>query len=156
MLSNKYILAVVRIFLGSVFIVASIDKISAPDAFAASIVAYKLVPYAAVNILALVIPWLELVCGIFLIGGVYVRGSSFALSVLLTVFIVAIITALLRELKIDCGCFGKEHATPVSWMKVGEDLGLLLLSMYNLIFGPKPGHEKGETHAEETPNSVAF
>ena len=48
-------------------------------------------------------------------------------------FIVAMIGALLRELKIDCGCFGKEHATPVSWMKVWEDVGLLILGAYSYL-----------------------
>jgi hypothetical protein len=144
MLSNKYLLAVARLFLGSMFIVASIDKIAAPDAFAANIVAYKLIPYALVNIMALVIPWMELVCGIFLIGGVYTRGSSALISILLVVFIVAMAAALLRELKIDCGCFGKEHATPVSWMKVLEDVGLLILSLYSYRY-PRRSENQDQT-----------
>jgi putative oxidoreductase len=138
MLSNKYLLLVARLLLGSMFIVASIDKIAAPEAFAANIVAYKLIPYALVNIMALVVPWMELLCGIFLVGGVYTRGSSALISILLVVFIVAIMTALLRELKIDCGCFGKEHATPVSWMKVLEDVGLLILGLYSYRFSRGP------------------
>jgi len=150
MLSNKYLLLIVRLFLGGMFIVASIDKIAAPDAFAANIVAYKLIPYAAVNIMALVIPWLELLCGIFIIGGVYLRGSSALISILLGVFIVAIVTALLRELKIDCGCFGKEHATPVTWMKVVEDIGLLVLSLYIYKFS-RSSEEKEAAFLQETP-----
>ncbi|HEV8537877.1 MAG TPA: MauE/DoxX family redox-associated membrane protein, partial [Bacteroidota bacterium] len=118
MLSNKYFLALARLVLGVVFIIASIDKIAAPDAFAANIAAYKLAPYAAVNFVALVMPWIELLCGVLLISGEYVRGSSALISILLVMFIVAMVSALAREMKIDCGCFGKEHATPVSWMKV--------------------------------------
>ena len=136
MLSNKYLLLAARLLLGSMFIVASIDKIAAPDAFAANIVAYQLLPYALVNMIALIVPWMELLCGIFLVGGVYTRGSSALLSILLVVFIVAMVAALLRELKIDCGCFGKEHATPVSWRKVAEDVGLLLLGVYIFIIPP--------------------
>ena len=123
-----------RLFLGGMFIVASIDKIAAPDAFAANVLAYKLTPYALVNVMSLVIPWVELLCGIFLIGGVYRRGSSALISILLGVFIIAMVSALVRELKIDCGCFGKEHATPVSWMKVIEDIGLLVLGVYSYRF----------------------
>ena len=133
MLTNKYLVLAARCVLGVVFIIASIDKIAAPDAFAASIEAYKLTPYVFINILSIVIPWMELCCGIFLIGGVYMRGSSMLLSLLLSVFIIAIMTALLRGLKIDCGCFGKEHATPVSWMKVVEDIGLFILGVYLFI-----------------------
>lgn len=151
MLSNKYLLLVVRLFLGSMFIVASIDKIAAPDAFAANIVAYKLVPYALVNAMALFTAWLELLCGIFLVGGVYLRGSSALVSAMLVVFIIAIASALLRELKIDCGCFGKEHATPVSWMKVLEDVGLLVLALYSYRFSRPP--EAAQTPGTHQPSA---
>lgn len=134
MLSNKYLLLAARLTLGVVFIVASIDKIASPDAFAANVVAYGLVPYSTINLIALVLPWVELLCGIFIAAGVYVRGSSAVISILLGLFIVAIVSALLRDLKIDCGCFGKDHATPVSWMKVIEDLGLLILAVYSYVF----------------------
>jgi uncharacterized membrane protein YphA (DoxX/SURF4 family) len=133
-LRNPYILLISRLVLGIVFIIASVDKIYNPDAFAASIEAYKLMPYSIINILAVIIPWMELFCGIFLLGGVYVRGSSSLLSILLVVFMFAIISALVRELKIDCGCFGKEHATPVTWMKVVEDIGLFVLGIHLFLF----------------------
>lgn len=133
-LSNRYIIVLSRVVLGLVFIIASIDKITAPDAFAANVQAYGLVPYALVNVMALVIPWIELICGIFLLGGVRVQSCSAILSVLLCVFVVAMMSALARELKIDCGCFGKEHATPVSWMRVLEDVGLLILGIHLIIF----------------------
>jgi len=120
--------------MGTVFIVASIDKITAPDAFAASVVAYQLLPYSLVNLFALIVPWIELICGVYLVAGVHVRASSSILSILIGIFIVAIISALLRELKIDCGCFGKEHATPVRWMKVLEDVGLLVLGALSYFF----------------------
>jgi putative oxidoreductase len=148
MLANKYLLFAVRAFLGCVFVVAAVDKVAAPEAFAASIAAYKLIPYALVNIIALVVPWLEMLCGVLLLAGVYQRGSAAILSALLAVFMAAMVSALLRELKIDCGCFGKEHATPVSWLKVLEDAGLLVLAVY-LWFVPRaPGGERGEETAE--------
>ena len=128
-LSNVYLMLSCRLVLGSVFIIAAIDKIGAPDAFAENIYAYGLVPYPLINLFALVLPWLELLCGIFLISGMLVRPSAVILSFLLLIFILAIIIALSRHLNIDCGCFGKEHATPVSWEKVLEDIGLLLLGI---------------------------
>src|SRR6185436_16375541 len=98
-----------RLLLGLVFIIASIDKIASPDAFAASIHAYRLTPALIENLLAIAVPWIELLCGMCLVLGVNVRASSFLLTLLLGVFSVAISIALLRGLKIDCGCFGKEH-----------------------------------------------
>ena len=126
-------LFVARLILGMVFIVASIDKIAAPDAFAASIHAYRLTPAIIENILAIVIPWIELLCGICLVAGMNVRASSFLLTILLGVFTIAISLALIRGLKIDCGCFGKEHLTPVSWGKVLEDVCLAGVGVYLII-----------------------
>ncbi|MDI6766592.1 MAG: MauE/DoxX family redox-associated membrane protein [Bacteroidota bacterium] len=131
--SNKYLLLFSRLILGVIFIVASIDKIALPELFALNVQAYKILPISLVNIIALIIPWMELICGIFLISGVFVRSSSVILSGLLVVFIILIFSALLRGLKIDCGCFGSAN-TPVSWMRIIEDFGLLLLGFHIFYF----------------------
>lgn len=133
-LANPYLVLVTRCILGCVFVFAAVDKIVAPDAFAESVFAYGIVPYPMINLFALIIPWLELICGIFLVAGVSLRASSFLISILLLFFIVAIVIALSQNLNIDCGCFGKDHATPVSWMKVLEDICLLLLGLHIFFF----------------------
>ena len=135
MLTNKYILLTARFSLGIVFVLASIDKIAAPDAFAAAIHSYRLLPDFSVNILALIIPWIELVCGVFLAAGFRVRGSALVSTFLLAIFTVAIISALLRGLAIDCGCFGRDHSSLVSWWKVIEDVGLAVVGLYLFASG---------------------
>ena len=148
--SNKYVIFACRLILGIVFILASIDKIAVPEAFAISVHAYRILPLPVVNIAALVIPWTELICGLFLLGGILVRPSSFVLSSLLLVFIGAIFTALLRGMNIDCGCFGAAHSSPVSWMRILEDIGLLWLGVVIFLypldwpsFGRKPASAGG-------------
>ena len=141
---RRYTLFAARFTVGIVFIIASIDKIYSPDAFAASIHSYLLLPDWLVNITALVIPWLELLCGMSLVVGCKLRAGSFLSAVMLGVFTLAIVSALMRGLTIDCGCFGKEHASPVSWMKVLEDIGLALLSVYIFTMADR---EKGEPAA---------
>ncbi len=131
--SNKYLLLFSRIILGVVFIFASIEKIAFPELFALNVQAYKILPTSLVNITALIVPWMELICGIFLISGVFVRSSSVILSGLLVVFIILIFSALLRGLKIDCGCFGST-STPVSWIRIIEDIGLLILGFHIFYF----------------------
>ncbi len=128
--ANEYFLLLSRLLLGVVFIIASIDKINTPEIFALNVEAYKLMPVFFVNLAALIIPWLELVCGIFLIGGYYVRPSSLLLSGLCVLFIIALTAALFRGLQIDCGCFGTEHNSPISWMRVIEDICLLVLGVH--------------------------
>lgn len=130
-----------RLVLGTVFVVASIDKIAHPDVFADAVAGYQVLPEALVNIFALIIPWLELVCGVFLVGGVFIRSGSAWLSVMLTVFVVAMLSAMARHLKIDCGCFGAAHASEVGWARIWEDAGLFVLGIHLFFFG-EPGYSK--------------
>jgi uncharacterized membrane protein YphA (DoxX/SURF4 family) len=142
LLSNRILLFAARAVLGMVFIIAAIEKIAVPETFAISVEAYHLVPVELINIFAIVVPWMELLCGIFLVAGVFVRGSAILLSSLLGVFVFAIVSALMRQLKIDCGCFGPAHATPIGWGKVLEDAGLLVLGIYLYLFAAtKPAVE---------------
>ena len=126
-----------RLVLGVVFILASVDKIASPEAFAVSVDAYRLLPFPTVNIFALLVPWLELLCGVLLLAGYMVRGSSLIATILLCLFTFALLSAMARQLNIDCGCFGGAYRTPVSWTRVGEDLGLLVLALYVYIFSSR-------------------
>ncbi len=135
-LENKYVILLSRTILGLTFVIASVDKIAMPELFASNVHAYGLVPFSLVNIFALLIPWVELICGLFLLGGFRVRASSIVLSALTFVFIVAISSAIFRGLEINCGCFGASKSSIVGWDRVVEDIGLLLLS-FHLILVPK-------------------
>jgi putative oxidoreductase len=129
-LGNKYLVLLSRLALGLVFIIASVEKIAVAEAFAVSVDAYQLIPVSLVNIAALLIPWIEFVCGLFLVCGIFVRSSALLLSLSLCVFIVAIISAMIRHLNIDCGCFGSANSSPVGLMRIVEDIGLLLLGIH--------------------------
>jgi uncharacterized membrane protein YphA (DoxX/SURF4 family) len=107
-ISNKYVIFAIRLVLGFVFIYASIDKIAHPGAFAENIYNYRMLPHWAINFMALVMPWLELICGVLIVVGVFLRGSAFMIGVMLGVFIIAISAALVRGLDISCGCFSVE------------------------------------------------
>jgi putative oxidoreductase len=114
-LSDKYVVFAIRLVLGVVFIYASADKIAHPGAFAESIYNYRMLPHWSINVMAIVMPWLELICGALIIAGVFLRGSALMIGVMLGVFIIAISAALLRGLDISCGCFTVEggHAVAV-------------------------------------------
>jgi putative oxidoreductase len=129
-LFHKYLVLAVRLFFGGVFIIASIEKIAYPETFAISVEAYKVLPISFINIFSLVIPWMELLCGVFLLGGVFLRASASLLTLFLGMFTVAILSAMMRQLNIDCGCFGPAHSTPVGWNKILEDFGLIVLGIY--------------------------
>ena len=102
---NRYIALVLRLYIGGIFIYASLSKISYPADFATNIANYMLVPYWAVNLLAVIMPWLELICGILLIAGVRSRAAIMIIGSLMLVFTLAIGINLWRGTAISCGCF---------------------------------------------------
>lgn len=131
--SNKYLLLIIRIILGFVFIYAGAEKISDPEAFAISISNYRLLPTAAINFFAITLPWIELVAGILLIFGIAVKENSSILFSMLLVFTIAIVLSLFRGLSIDCGCFGK--GTQIGLYKLGENTLMIIGTFLLMIFG---------------------
>ncbi|MBI5471036.1 MAG: DoxX family membrane protein [Ignavibacteriae bacterium] len=129
-LENEYIALALRLLLGFVFVVASIEKIADPNAFAVSIGNYKLVGSGVAVSVATVLPWIELLAGLFLIFGVMMRGSSLLIFLMLIVFTAGVFSAMLRGLDISCGCFSRDPAVGrVGWLKVVENTGLILSSI---------------------------
>jgi len=98
------VLLLLRFALGGVFIYYATPKIVAPDLFAADVFNYHLLPPWGVNTLALVLPWLELYTGVFLVLGVWSRAAATLMAGLLVVFLVAFTSAKLRGYDIACGC----------------------------------------------------
>ena len=94
-----------RICLGLMFIYASLDKIAHPEEFAKQIGYYKALPFGLENVLAIVLPWTELIVGICLIAGLLVDGATLLSIIMMRVFILAISQAMLRGIDITCGCF---------------------------------------------------
>ncbi len=121
---QPYLIILIRILLGAIFIYASYDKILDPGKFSRDIANYHIVPFGLENIIALIIPWLELLIGIGLIFGVMVDGAALISGGLLALFIVLIAQAILRGFDIECGCALKEGQL-VGWDKILENLVFL-------------------------------
>ncbi|HEY6148860.1 MAG TPA: MauE/DoxX family redox-associated membrane protein, partial [Thermoanaerobaculia bacterium] len=75
-LSHPWLTVRVQIALGAIFVVAALPKVLDPPSFAHMIYNYRLVPGAAVNALALVMPWVEILVGLALILGVWPREAA--------------------------------------------------------------------------------
>ena len=131
LLDNPHLALLVRVFIGLLFIVSSLEKIVDPAAFAQSITNYKMVPEWLVSFAATILPWLELLCGFSVLFGALTRGSSFLLSVMLTVFTLAVLVALARGLDISCGCFTQDPtAGKIGWLKILQNATLIVLTLF--------------------------
>jgi uncharacterized membrane protein YphA (DoxX/SURF4 family) len=131
LLTNPQLVLISRVFVGLLFIVSSLDKIVDPAAFAQSVSNYGMLPTWMPMIVATILPWLELLCGLGVLFGLLLRGSSLLLSAMLAVFTFAVLTALLRGLDISCGCFTQDpSAEHIGWMKIVQDMTLFALTLF--------------------------
>jgi uncharacterized membrane protein YphA (DoxX/SURF4 family) len=131
-----------QIALGAVFVAAALPKLADPPGFAEAIWNYQLAPAWLIHPAALALPWLELLCGLALCLGVWVRPATAWLGTLLLVFLAALSINLARNHPVDCGCFhtqasarsAEDRVADMRWA-VLRDLGLLALAAQILAAG---------------------
>ncbi len=105
MIRNGWFELAARWVLGAAFIYASYHKIMEPAQFAKVIYGYYLFPAFTINFIAIVLPFIELFCGLALVLGIYPRSAALVINFLLIAFIVALSINLIRGQEFDCGCF---------------------------------------------------
>jgi uncharacterized membrane protein YphA (DoxX/SURF4 family) len=129
-LTNEYVALFLRLMLGLVFISASIDKISDPTAFARAVTNYKLIGGTLSLLVATILPWVELLCAFFILSGLFLRGSTLLIILMLFGFTIVVISGIVRGLDISCGCFTLDPTVgKIGWQKVIENCGLIAASI---------------------------
>ncbi|MFA6571825.1 MAG: MauE/DoxX family redox-associated membrane protein [Bacteroidota bacterium] len=131
---DEYLVLVLRLVLGVIFILAGVSKIGDPANFAKSITNYAMMPDFIINIMALTLPWIELIVGIFLMLGIRLKASASLSIAMYIVFTIAITVALLKGLNFNCGCHSKITTENVSLKKIIENIFLLLASFLVFFF----------------------
>ena len=102
-LSNPILLLIMRMGLGGLFVISSLDKLADPQAFANSVLQYKIAGPALAMGTATILPPLEFLCGLCLVLGFFPRGSELLFTVMLVGFTILVASALVRGLDISCG-----------------------------------------------------
>ena len=100
-----------RVYLGVVFLLAAWFKIVDPRQFALSIATYDLLPLYLINLMAVILPWIEVFVGVTLILGWWTRASALCIAGMMVMFIVALSLALAEGLEMSCGCFASQEAS---------------------------------------------
>lgn len=123
--TSRWIRLGLRLFLGAVFLYASWDKVLDPGAFADVVRNYQVLPEPFVHLAALMLPWIELLVAICLIGGVWLPGALFWVNGLMLVFTLALAFNMARGINVSCGCFSSQTdvvGTATMWGYLIRDL----------------------------------
>ena len=124
----RWFVVTLRIAMGLVFVYAAWTKLTQSwIQVAITVDAYRLLPEWAVLFVARTLPWAELVLGLWLISGKWLRPAASAASALLAAFIVVMVRSYAKGMQIDCGCFGS--GDPLSAYTLARDGGLLVASL---------------------------
>ena len=127
-ISHPVVVRASRIVIGVLFAWAALAKLGQLDAFATQVHNFRLVPVALENLVALTLPWIELLAALALILNVRARSGAVVLTVLLTVFTLGVAQAMIRGLDFECGCFGTSDGTRVGTFKILQNLGMLAVA----------------------------
>ena len=134
-LSNKYLLALCRIAIGAVFVLASIGKILFPHDFARDVYSYLLMPAVFVPAFAAILPWIEFSAGLLLLADIKPKSSALIVMGLLVMFIAAILWTVAQGIEISCGCFDilfpEEKA---GWSTIIRDIVMMIVIAPVLFF----------------------
>ncbi len=122
-----------RLTLAIIFFYAGVEKILHPQEFAVAIYNYQLLPDCVINLLAIFLPWLEVLIAVSLVIGIYTRGATLLSALLFLIFATALTINLVRGLDISCGCFGASSGN-ISWLYLARDLSLFCMSVFALIY----------------------
>ena len=139
-INGKLVLDVIsfiaRFGMAWVWIEAGVHKLGKTLDMTQAIKGYGIFTPEWAGYLATVIGPLEVIGGVLLLLGLFLRRSSIVATIVLLLFMVGIAQAWARGLDIDCGCFGYDAQNPDRGMDYAKtllrDAAYLFLSVWTI------------------------
>lgn len=103
---NVWIGLAFRVILAAVLIYAGVIKVFEPDGARNAILAYRIFDAGIATFLGWALPIGEIVIGLLLLVGLFVRWAGLVTALLMMGFVIGIASVWMRGYNIDCGCFG--------------------------------------------------
>ncbi|MDZ7291123.1 MAG: DoxX family membrane protein [candidate division KSB1 bacterium] len=137
-LQYRWLTLTLRLLLGFIFIYSGFSKLGDLAGFAEAIDNYRILPRPAINVLAIILPWIELLSGASLLSGILLRGGAILIASAMAIFTAAVATSMARGIDITCGCSTPfKIASRVGFGKLLEDV-ILLAAALLIFFFDKP------------------
>jgi len=116
--------------LAAVFLYAGVTKLGSPQRFAESIATFSILPNSMINLVAIGLPPFEIIAGLAIITGIQRRAALLGLVALTVVFSIALASAIIQGIPIDCGCFGSaKPSASAAWIALGRDIPILIVTL---------------------------
>ena len=136
-LRNPWLHRALGLVLGAIFLYAAHAKLLDPRPLVTIIWNYRILSPGPVNLMAIYMPWMELLVGLALVTGFKRRGAAAWATVLLVAFSAALLINALRGVNVACGCFSTSaEDVHNAWLLVLRDLPMLLAAVVMLFFPP--------------------
>jgi uncharacterized membrane protein YphA (DoxX/SURF4 family) len=137
-LGGAVLILALRLLVAAVFLIAAVPKIINPQAFALAVFRYQMVPYGMVNLIAILLPWVELIAALALVAPniqpAWRAGGGGILLVLLFAFTAAIAFNIYRGVDMACGCFSvNPDVGKIGWLSIARNAVLITLTAWLLI-----------------------
>ncbi len=133
LLNNPYVTLAFRLVLAGIFLVSSYGKLVDIERYSVDAVYnFGILPIEPVNLarfFGLVMPFIELLCGLGLLGGVLTRLSALGVTLMSLAFFISKAIVLSQGRSIECGCFGAVVDTLAS-VTIYMDVPMILFGLY--------------------------
>ena len=139
---KKYLTLMSRIVLGGIMLFAGIVKLPNIDTLIWEIEQYQILPTSMAVAYGYILPPLEIILGILLISGIYIRFTAIGSTLVVLSFTIAKVSALVRGLDIDvCPCFGPAvpllllNSLAIDFVMLALEVPLLIIRKEYLSIG---------------------
>ena len=132
-MGNRYLVFVLRLILGGIFLVSSLGKMVDIERYSVDAVyTFGILPMALARPFGLVMPFIELAVALGLLFGVLTRLSALGCGLMSLAFFIAKAVVLAEGREIDCGCFGAVVETLAS-VTIYMDIPMLIFSLVVML-----------------------
>ena len=129
-LNNRYITLLFRLVLAGFFLLSSYGKLVDIERYSVDAVYnFNILPMWLARPFGLVMPFIELLCGLGLLFGVLTRLSGLGVSLMSLAFFIAKAIVLSQGRAIECGCFGAIVETLAS-VTIYLDIPMMLMGLF--------------------------
>lgn len=133
--SNRYVILVFRLILAGFFVTSAYGKLVDIERYSVDAVYnFGILPMFLARPFGLIMPFIELLCGLGLLFGVLTRLSALGIALMSLSFFIAKAIVLSQGRSIECGCFGAVIDTLAS-VTIFMDLPMVALALL-ILFAP--------------------